>query len=60
MTNSDSRFGFSVIGGVGEGLSPRVDDVQPGKHQLSLWQSYYNSTLLLTQSYNINVTVAKG
>jgi hypothetical protein len=31
MASNDRRFGFSVVGGVDEGVSPRVDDVQPGK-----------------------------
>jgi hypothetical protein len=31
MASSDRRFGFSVVGGVDEGVRPRVDDVQPGK-----------------------------
>ena len=27
---SDKRFGFSVVGGKGEGLKPRIDEIQPG------------------------------
>lgn len=30
MEPGDSRFGFSVIGGVDEGFLPRVDDVARG------------------------------
>ncbi|XP_021936088.1 uncharacterized protein LOC110837834 isoform X2 [Zootermopsis nevadensis] len=29
MMSNDRRFGFSVVGGVGEGVPPRVDDIQP-------------------------------
>jgi len=36
LATSDKRFGFSVVGGVDEGLPPRVDDIQPGKHRLLL------------------------
>ncbi|XP_077862095.1 protein PALS1-like [Saccoglossus kowalevskii] len=30
MEGADNRFGFSVMGGMEEGISPRVDDITPG------------------------------
>jgi hypothetical protein len=47
MASTDRRFGFSVVGGVDEGLTPRVDDIQPGKCEVS-----HNSALHLNFSFS--------
>jgi hypothetical protein len=49
MASNDRRFGFSVVGGVDEGVRPRVDDVQPGKcevfHNTALRVRYWRVVL---------------
>ena len=47
MASNDRRFGFSVVGGVDEGVRPRVDDVQPGKCQV-----FHNTALLSNFSFS--------
>ena len=41
MTSNDTRFGFSVVGGVDEGLTPRVDDIQPGKCEVFYYSALH-------------------
>ena len=33
---TDRRFGFSVVGGMDEGFSPRIDEMAKGKSSFSL------------------------
>jgi hypothetical protein len=47
MASNDRRFGFSVVGGVDEGVRPRVDDVQPGKCEM-----FHNAALRFNFSFS--------
>jgi hypothetical protein len=47
MVRGERRFGFSVVGGVDEGLTPRVDDIQPGECKVFRGSALYVSTCLL-------------
>lgn len=49
MMSNDRRFGFSVVGGVGEGVPPRVDDIQPGRAPTG-----FITTALLFRAYYKN------